>query len=123
MITSELIGYIQGELAKGHTREEIHKVLVADGGWTEADLSEAFRTVIPMQSQNSSPSNTITQNNIADLKTKTKSSKKIVENLIFIFIGLLCVLSWYFYQPQIINFWNSGVKNSQELSDNSWNWL
>ncbi|MEX2028932.1 MAG: hypothetical protein WD963_00410 [Candidatus Paceibacterota bacterium] len=49
MITPELITYIRGEFAKGKTREEIHVELVKGGGWSEVDLNEAFRAVIPMQ--------------------------------------------------------------------------
>src|SRR3989338_4472509 len=43
------------------------------------------------------------------------------ESFIFIIIGILCVVSWYFYKPQIVGFWNSGVESSEELSANSWN--
>ncbi|MEK7080779.1 MAG: hypothetical protein AAB902_00035, partial [Patescibacteria group bacterium] len=50
MITQELLGYIRIELSKGKTREEIRQALLSGGGWSEDDLSEAFRTVIPMQS-------------------------------------------------------------------------
>jgi hypothetical protein len=50
MITQELLGYIRIELSKGKMREEIRKALLSDGGWSEDDLSEAFRTAIPMQS-------------------------------------------------------------------------
>jgi hypothetical protein len=124
MITPELIGYIRGELAKGRTREEIRAGLVSDKGWTEDDLSEAFRTVIPMQdSALPNPTTPTTPTTIItpDIKNKTKLSKRILENLIFIIIAISCVLSWYFYRPQIINFWNSGVESSQELSVNFWN--
>jgi hypothetical protein len=31
------------------------------------------------------------------------------------------VCFWYFYQSQIISYWNQGIENSQELSVNSWN--
>jgi RNAse (barnase) inhibitor barstar len=50
MITQELLGYIKEEIAKGRTREEINKTLVSAGGWDDNDISEAFRTIIPMQS-------------------------------------------------------------------------
>lgn len=129
MITPELIGYIRGEFEKGRTREEVHTGLVADGGWSEVDLNEAFRTVIPMQSSTSPDTATQNtqsiQNNITApvVKDKIKLSRKVLENLIFIIIAIACVLSWYFYRPQIINFWNSGVKSSQEFSVSSWNSL
>lgn len=49
MVTPELLEYVRTEIAKGKTREEINKVLISGGGWSQADLSEVFRTVIPMQ--------------------------------------------------------------------------
>lgn len=51
----------------------------------------------------------------------TKPSRKYLGDFIFIIIGIACVVSWYFYKPQIVVFWHNGVRNSQELSDNSWN--
>ncbi|MBI2627311.1 hypothetical protein HYW72_00065 [Candidatus Nomurabacteria bacterium] len=115
MVTPELIEYIKGELAKGKTREKISAEL-ASGGWNEADLSEAFRTVIPMQSfvaPNATAQNTVTSSVV---KNKAKSPKRILENLIFIIVALICLVSWYFYRPQIINFWNSGVDKIAEFS-------
>ena len=50
MITQELLSYIKAEIAKGKQRDEIHQALVAGGGWTENDLSEAFKEIIPMPS-------------------------------------------------------------------------
>ncbi len=102
MITPELIGYIRSEFAKGKTREKIRAVLVADGGWSEADLSEAFRTVIPMQ---------------GFIAPKTKlplSLWKIC--LTFVVIGGFCFAVWYFYRAPVISMWNSLVKNITELS-------
>lgn len=67
MITQELISYVKSELTKGKTREEIHKALSFGGGWTEEDLSEAFREVMPVgpiekQSQVFIETSTFTQN-------------------------------------------------------------
>ncbi len=115
MITPELIGYIKGELAKGKTREKINAEL-ASGGWNENDLSEAFRTVIPMQSfvaQNATVQNAVTPSAV---KNKTKSPKRILENLIFIILALILSVSWYFYRPQITNFWNSTIDNLPKFS-------
>ena len=50
MTTPELLNYIRNEITKGKTREDIHRVLMSNGGWTEDDLSEAFRVIIPMGS-------------------------------------------------------------------------
>ncbi|MSU44918.1 hypothetical protein EXS45_01935 [Candidatus Nomurabacteria bacterium] len=123
MITPELLGYIRGEFDKGRTREEIHTTLVAEGGWIEADISEAFRTMI--STQGSVISNTTTPNTtpITNIKDETKLSKKVLENLIFVIVAITCLLSWYFYRPQIVSFWNRGIESSQALSVNSWNWV
>lgn len=48
MTTPELISFIKSELEKGKTREDIRVSLLANGGWTDADLSEAFRAIMPM---------------------------------------------------------------------------
>lgn len=61
MVTQELLGYIRVEMTKGRTREEINKSLLSGGGWSEDDLSEAFREIIPMQN-NSFSLNTINSN-------------------------------------------------------------
>jgi len=106
MITPELMGYIKSELAKGRKREDIHVVLVNEGGWGEADISEAFRTLIPMQTfveQSKVAQNTVVMGGVINTR---KSYKAIIENTIFIILGLACVFSWYFYQPQITEFLN-----------------
>ena len=139
MITTELISYIKGEFAKGRTREEVHADLVNNGGWTEIDLNEAFRTVIPMQGQSSVSPNPVIQKQSVNIqnqnpavknpvftgavKKEKKSSRTFWEAFILVIIALACSVSWYLYKPQITDFWNSGVKSSQEISDNSWNWL
>ncbi|MFA6077276.1 MAG: hypothetical protein WC735_04355 [Candidatus Paceibacterota bacterium] len=45
-----------------------------------------------------------------------KLSGRILENLIFFIFAILCLVSWYFYKPQITGFWNSGVNKIVELS-------
>jgi hypothetical protein len=104
MVTPELIEYIKGEVGKGRTREEIHQTLASQGGWNEDDLSEAFRTVIPM-------GNVITPAPTAN--TKIENTKKHWGNLVFVLVGIAIVFAWYFYRPQIIDAWNTliGVWN------------
>jgi hypothetical protein len=53
MITPELLEYMRMEVAKGKTREEINRALVSGGGWSEDDLSEAFKKIVPMQKMDS----------------------------------------------------------------------
>ena len=109
MVTPELIEYVRGEFSKGHTREEIHRILVSDGGWSEADINEVFRTVIPMQgSVGVSPL----------LKPDTKS-KSYLGNIIFVLVGAGCIFLWWFYNPQITSFWNSSVSSVGKLSFSS----
>lgn len=106
MITPELIGYIRGEFAKGKTREEIHTGLIADGGWNEADLSEAFRIVIPMQGFGES-----------SFATKVKSSSSFWKILlILVVLGALGFAVWRFYRAPAISMWDSLVKNIPKLS-------
>lgn len=104
MITPELIGYIRGEFARGKTREEIRTVLVADGGWSEADLSEAFRTVIPMQG-------------FIPPKAKSFLSSSFLPMLAtFVVIGGLFFAVWWFYRTPVVRLWNSLVSNVPKLS-------
>ncbi len=120
MITPELIEYIRGEFTKGRTREEVHAELIKNGGWSEADLSEAFRTVVPMQGFVAP--NPATQNiMIAPIAKNRSKSKSFWQNSVFIIISLIFLVSWWFYRPQIISFWNSGINTLEELSVNSWN--
>lgn len=114
MITTELIGYMRAELAKGRAREEVRLELVKTG-WSDVDLSEAFRIVIPMQGFNTQI--TTTKNTTTTSPTKNKPrSKTFWHNLIFIIVGILLVVVWYFYQPQIMNFLNSGLNNIKGLT-------
>lgn len=64
--------------------------------------------------------NTITQNTVTTGVTKNKT-KSFRHNFIFIIIGLLCIVSWYFYSLPEVNFWNSYVNRLDEMSVNSWN--
>ncbi len=134
MITPELIVYIRGELAKGRAREDIRQGLVKDGGWSDADLSEAFRMVIPMQGfgEQSVPNPKI------ETKTEPKAEIKIepkIEPLsqfsepivshtpsfsaekvkkIFLIIGIVVIIGGlgfavWFYRAPLLSFWNSGT--------------
>lgn len=131
MVTPELLEYVRTEIAKGKTREEIHTILISNGGWSEIDLSEAFRAIIPMQDivlQEEKlivpvpelPAAEVDKAEASPFR-KCLQSKAISVAGSLIIVGLLCIVSWYFYRPQIINFWNSSVASSQELSVNSWN--
>jgi hypothetical protein len=47
MVTQELIAYMRAEVNRGKTREEISRNLLAGGGWSEADVVEAFKDIMP----------------------------------------------------------------------------
>jgi len=119
MITPELIGYIKGEFAKGRTREEIRTTLVTGGGWSEADIGEAFKTLIPMQQGFISPQNN--SGNMVITGNISKKSGSFWPNFIFVIIGIVCVVSWYFYHPQITSFWNSTMDKLPDFSMPSFN--
>jgi hypothetical protein len=104
MVTPELIKYIREELAKGKTRDEVHNTLDDQGGWSEADISEGFRVVAPSQdfSKNS-------------FQYTPRSSKAWLENVVFIVVGLVCVFAWWFYSPQIVNFWGSSLSSVRSM--------
>ena len=108
MITPELMEYIKGELVKGRTREDVRLSLAKDGGWSEIDLSEAFRTVSPAQNiaQNSGPS-----------KISPKLMKIILAVVILAGIGFAV----WFYRAPLIKFWNAGIDkiSSYFVSDES----
>ncbi|MFH1365782.1 MAG: hypothetical protein ABIG99_00060 [Patescibacteria group bacterium] len=150
MVTPELLEYIRKEIGKGKTREEIYGTLISSGGWEEADLSEAFRVVIPMQNnvilpksimekqlEEKKPIETMPSSPLSPIssssspasyspslsifkstpssKTVSTSRSSLWQNLIFIILGLFCIISWYFYQPQIINFWNLSINNFKKI--------
>lgn len=108
MITPELIVYIRGELVKGRTREEIHKALIAGGGWNEADLSEAFREIIPIKGLGD---NSATAS--SSFPAKSSSLWKIV--LAIATLGAFCLVAW-FYRAPLVSLWNSSINNIKILA-------
>lgn len=124
MITPELIAYIRGEFTKGKTRGEIHETLISEGGWNEADLSEAFRTIMPMQS--SPPEvkpNPVYGSYGSVVKSSTPAPAFVVESSplsyrkIFLVI-LICVVVggsgaiWWFRPPIVMNINVMGMWDS-----------
>jgi len=113
MINDQLLDYVRQQLSLKVSREVIITNLKSTG-WNEADINEAFRTVIPMQGfapnslTNNPPvsfSNYSTfQPSVVPKISKIKSS---LGNMVFLIVGLACVVIWYFFEPQIANFWNS----------------
>jgi len=108
MITDQLLSYIKQQLLLD-VEKNIIVANLKGVGWTEADIDEAFKSIIPIENF---------RKNFFGKKTKTKS---FWPDLVFVIIGLVCVVSWYFYRPQIINFWNSTINNLPELSMPSFN--
>ena len=48
MVTQELISYIRSELNRGRSREQIRTTLLSGGGWSDMDISEVFRDIMPL---------------------------------------------------------------------------
>ncbi len=65
MITQELIAYIRSELNKEKKEKDIRTALLASGGWTEADLNEAFRTIMPIKDATINPIQKDSQKSLA----------------------------------------------------------
>ena len=97
MVTQELLNYIKIEFSKGRTREDIKGTLVSEGGWSEEDLNEAFRTAIPMQ-------------NIVSPQKKSNVSKLIKILISLILLAGVIFGVWY-YRSRVINFWDSLMGN------------
>ncbi len=128
MVTPELIGYIRGKIAQGRTREEIRAELVKSGGWSDVDLSDAFRTVIPME-QNPDPTVASSENPVADTKPTSVStppamaskmnpelSQKTLQGLGIVVVVALLILAGFYYKPQVMSFWSSMKDHLQQFS-------
>lgn len=107
MITPELTRYIKGEFAKGRTREEVHVELVGSGGWSEIDLNEAFRSVLPM--------NNLSPNYVIKSFPPAPISPRFWRVIIVIIIVCGFGFAVWFYRAPLISFWNIGINKSSEL--------
>lgn len=102
MVTPELIGYIKGEFAKGRTRDAVHNDLVANGGWSEVDLNEAFRSVLPM--------NSFTQDSsVAKNVVSSQTSSKLLKIILAVIIVALFGFAIWFYRIPLLSVWNAGI--------------
>lgn len=121
MITNELLSFIRTSKAAGHTDAEIKDRLRAGGGWTEADLAEAFKStmgsiyqppvtvtkpVINPVTINSAVVNPVVANSISEqpvsMAPVARSGKKIT---VAIVILLLCAIAGgavYAYQNDFL---------------------
>jgi hypothetical protein len=45
MINNEILSFIKSQLAEGATKDQVKNMLVAQGGWDEKDVEEAFETI------------------------------------------------------------------------------
>src|SRR3989338_5085395 len=116
MITPELISYIRGELGKGRKREEIRESLVREGGWSDADLSEAFRIVMPMQGLEGIAPITKAEplKTVSTLSTFPWKKISMITAIVLVVGGL--VFAGWFYRASLMNFWNSGVSKVKGFS-------
>ncbi|OGI93596.1 hypothetical protein A3A03_00805 [Candidatus Nomurabacteria bacterium RIFCSPLOWO2_01_FULL_40_18] len=109
MVTPELIQYIKAEFAKGRTREEVHNDLVKNGGWSEVDLNEGFRSVIPMQSIMQSP---VTMQSSSYSKSPAWFPKII---LIVIILGGIFWAGWFLRAP-LMKLFNPEVNKTDNTA-------
>jgi len=65
MITQELIDYVKTQLASGITREKVTSDLLGQGGWTMAQINEAFQAT----EQNTANANVTDGLNVSDAST------------------------------------------------------
>ncbi len=86
-------------------------------------ISPTMAKIYPTMAMPAQNTATIAMDATGTVKVKAKSSKRALETLVLVIVGIACGLSWYFYRPQITNFFSSGVKNSEQISANSWNFL
>ena len=116
MITPELISYIRGELGKGRKREEIRESLVREGGWSDADLSEAFRIVMPMQGLEGIAPITKAEplKTVSTLSTFPWKKISMITAIVLVVGGL--VFAGWFYRASLMNFWNSEVSKAKGFS-------
>ncbi len=124
MVTPELISYIKGEFAKGKTREMIRATLAFEGGWSEVDINDAFRTVVPIQSDpikiNPTQSSPIESSSVhssfqSPVITESSSSKISKFSLVVVIVALIVFVAWYFYRAPMMSFWNSLVSSLSTL--------
>ncbi len=108
MVTPELLNYIRGEFGSGRTREQIKNELLKNGGWGEADLSDAFRTVNPMEG--------VASPVLTSLSTSAPSSISPMRVILFVVI-LAGLFSLYFFRTPILAVWQSGMEKVSGLSD------
>jgi hypothetical protein len=121
MVTQELISYVRGEVNKGKTREEIRTALLSGGGWSEADISEVFRSVMPLSGGveekpviptiiNPSLAPSLATPSPVLSKKSFSMSHKTKELIIVLVVALLVGGAGYFYRAQLGEAW-SGVQS------------
>ena len=117
MITNELLSFIRTSKAQGHTDADIKERLHAGGGWTEADLDEAFKKAIGDMSQ----AQTEARNQPTIVMTPSSGgSKKAIFSIVLILL-LLLGAGYYFKDDIAVTFLggdNPQVEVSAEPSVN-----
>lgn len=122
MVTQELVAYVKSELNRGKTREEIRSTLLSGGGWSETDISEVFRNIMPIDHINpivtQTPPPTIAIPNISILSPSSSSKANPVtsnvrkfsfKSILFFLILVLFITGLYFYRSQFIELSNKVV--------------
>lgn len=107
MITQELISYIKGELNKGKTREDVRSALLRGGGWSDADLSEAFRTILPVQNPVAALAPSAPAGPILRPAAAPSYPRHLKSAAIFSVIAVLVLGGAYFYRSKLGIAWES----------------
>lgn len=106
MVNDELIQFVRGKLAQGATRTEIEEVLIAEGGWTKADVDMAF-DLIGSAATESVPQST--SRSIPDdaeggeaARATSANSRKLVLPVVIIATLLTLGVGVYFFAGDLI---------------------
>ena len=113
MVTQEFIAYVRVELNKGKDRESIRGALLSGGGWTEDDISEVFREIIPMENKTAPepvlapmeiPAPPMPSEGVMIMPRRVFSLRSFLKSfLIFLILALVCYAGWY-YRSRILAF-------------------
>lgn len=131
MVNAEILGFIRGQLNAGQSREKIKSDLLS-GGWTDADVNEAFASMSPQNAvpppQNLAP----TPQNIASTiphsvasimgpTPTTQKSSKTVPIIITVIVLLLLagggVFAYKFYQEKSVQSLTINESATQAINE------
>lgn len=113
MANQEVLNFIKAQSSKGFSKEEITKVLITQGGWTEEDVNSAYaalgdnvaeRVEEPQPAQTASPDVSLQQpsDNLNKKPGKGFATKLLLAVVIGLFLvggGALAYVGWNHFKP------------------------